>query len=198
MCQRLLHSCCACGALEFPHYDYTYTTHPDTSWILDLSFALGNGCAQSMYVHTSWQGSVSPAGQHLFPAAIAASGSSSALLLSIKLAVDVLVVACPCALGLATPTAVLVGSSLGATKGLLMRGGDVLERVAGITGVVFGGLFALPCAIVTGLQVALDANMLQAQRLDGTIKDSCKAGVREFISFQSACCSNKVYDVLSC
>jgi Cu2+-exporting ATPase len=74
----------------------------------------------------------------LFPAALAASGSSSALLLSIKLAVDVLVVACPCALGLATPTAVLVGSSLGATRGLLMRGGDVLERVAGISGVVFG------------------------------------------------------------
>jgi cation transport ATPase len=78
------------------------------------------------------------AGTSLFPAALAASGSSSALLLSIKLAVDVLVVACPCALGLATPTAVLVGSSLGATRGLLMRGGDVLERVAGISGVVFG------------------------------------------------------------
>jgi Cu2+-exporting ATPase len=76
------------------------------------------------------------AGSHLFPAAIAASGSSSALLLSIKLAVDVLVVACPCALGLATPTAVLVGSSLGATRGLLMRGGDVLERIAGIDAVV--------------------------------------------------------------
>lgn len=78
-----------------------------------------------------------PAGAHLFPAALAASGSSSALLLSIKLAVDVLVVACPCALGLATPTAVLVGSSLGATRGLLMRGGDVLERIAGIDAVVF-------------------------------------------------------------
>jgi Cu2+-exporting ATPase len=61
----------------------------------------------------------------------------SALLLSIKLAVDVLVVACPCALGLATPTAVLVGSSLGATHGLLLRGGDVLERIAGVNAVVF-------------------------------------------------------------
>jgi Cu2+-exporting ATPase len=80
---------------------------------------------------------VRAAGAQLFPAALAASGSTSALLLSIKLAVDVLVVACPCALGLATPTAVLVGSSLGATRGLLMRGGDVLERIAGIDGVVF-------------------------------------------------------------
>ncbi|KAI3994988.1 hypothetical protein MKX01_019802 [Papaver californicum] len=54
------------------------------------------------------------------------------LLLSLKLAVDVLVVSCPCALGLATPTAILVGTSLGAKQGLIIRGGDVLERLAGI------------------------------------------------------------------
>ncbi|XP_068331958.1 copper-transporting ATPase PAA2, chloroplastic [Pyrus communis] len=54
------------------------------------------------------------------------------LLLSLKLAVDVLVVSCPCALGLATPTAILVGTSLGARQGLLVRGADVLERLASI------------------------------------------------------------------
>ncbi|KAH0452852.1 hypothetical protein IEQ34_017176 [Dendrobium chrysotoxum] len=54
------------------------------------------------------------------------------LLLSLKLAVDVLVVSCPCALGLATPTAILVGTSLGAKQGLLIRGGDVLECLAGV------------------------------------------------------------------
>ncbi len=53
----------------------------------------------------------------------------SPLLLSLKLAIAVLVVACPCALGLATPTALLVGSGIGAERGLLIRGGDVLERV---------------------------------------------------------------------
>ncbi|KAG1665414.1 hypothetical protein FOA52_005756 [Chlamydomonas sp. UWO 241] len=62
--------------------------------------------------------------------------SVAGLLLSIKLAVDVLVVACPCALGLATPTAVLVASSLGARRGLLIRGGDVLERLAAVDTVV--------------------------------------------------------------
>ncbi|KAJ3702507.1 hypothetical protein LUZ61_006212 [Rhynchospora tenuis] len=60
----------------------------------------------------------------------------SSLLLSLKLAIDVLVVSCPCALGLATPTAILIGTSLGATNGLLIRGGDVLERLSGVDVVV--------------------------------------------------------------
>lgn len=45
-------------------------------------------------------------------------------------AVAVLVVACPCSLGLATPTAVMVGSGIGARLGVLFRNGEALERVA--------------------------------------------------------------------
>lgn len=60
----------------------------------------------------------------------------SPLLLSLKLAIAVLVVACPCALGLATPTAILVGSGIGAERGLLIRGSDVLERVHSLTTLV--------------------------------------------------------------
>ncbi|KFM27136.1 Copper-transporting ATPase PAA1, chloroplastic [Auxenochlorella protothecoides] len=47
-------------------------------------------------------------------------------------ALGVLVVACPCALGLAAPTAVLVGSSAAARHGLLIRGGDILEAASRI------------------------------------------------------------------
>jgi Cu2+-exporting ATPase len=62
---------------------------------------------------------------------------TSALLLSLKLAIAVLVIACPCALGLATPTAILVGTGIGAEKGLLIKGGDVLQRVHQLDTVVF-------------------------------------------------------------
>ena len=75
-------------------------------------------------------------GTHLWPGVLPESHPSS-VLLSLKLAIAVLVVACPCALGLATPTAILVGSSLGAEQGLLIRGGDVLERVHNLDAVVF-------------------------------------------------------------
>jgi Cu2+-exporting ATPase len=63
--------------------------------------------------------------------------TSSTLLISLKLAISVLVIACPCALGLATPTAILVGSGMGAERGLLIRGGDILETVHSLDTVVF-------------------------------------------------------------
>ncbi|HIK38373.1 MAG: cation-translocating P-type ATPase [Geminocystis sp.] len=56
---------------------------------------------------------------------------------SLKLAISVLVVACPCALGLATPIAILVGTTLGASIGILIKGGDVLEKLQRVTKVVF-------------------------------------------------------------
>jgi P-type Cu2+ transporter len=68
---------------------------------------------------------------------MAQNGTTSPLLLSLKLAIAVLVIACPCALGLATPTAILVGTSIGAESGILIKGGDVLERVQQLNTVVF-------------------------------------------------------------
>ena len=52
-------------------------------------------------------------------------------------AVAVLVVACPCALGLATPVAVMVGTGRGAEMGVLVRGGESLERIGALRAIVF-------------------------------------------------------------
>jgi P-type Cu2+ transporter len=55
----------------------------------------------------------------------------------LKAAIAVMVVACPCSLGLAMPTAILVGTGIGAEAGLLIKGGDVLETVHRLDTVVF-------------------------------------------------------------
>ena len=52
-------------------------------------------------------------------------------------AVAVLVIACPCALGLATPTALMVGSGKGAENGILIRNGAAIQRMNEVTTVVF-------------------------------------------------------------
>ena len=56
---------------------------------------------------------------------------------SLLASVAVLVIACPCALGLATPTAIMVGSGKGAQNGILIKGGDALETACKLNSVIF-------------------------------------------------------------
>ena len=60
-----------------------------------------------------------------------------AMVNALLMAVSVLIIACPCALGLATPTAIVVGMGRGASKGVLIRNADALQRTHKIDTVVF-------------------------------------------------------------
>lgn len=62
---------------------------------------------------------------------------SSRFLFSFQLLITVLVVACPCALGLATPTAIMVGSGVGLERGILFKKAAVLERISKLDVLLF-------------------------------------------------------------
>jgi P-type Cu+ transporter len=63
--------------------------------------------------------------------------SAPTLTLAILASTAVLVISCPCALGLATPTALMVGSGLGAEKGILIRRGEAIQTMKDIKLIVF-------------------------------------------------------------
>jgi Cu+-exporting ATPase len=76
--------------------------------------------------------------------------AGSGFLFAFKMAIAVLVIACPCALGLATPTAIMVGSSVGLNAGILFKRASVLEKIAALevllldkTGTLTRGAFSV-------------------------------------------------------
>ena len=85
-------------------------------------------------------------------------------LFAFKLAIAVLVIACPCAMGLATPTAIMVGSGVGLNRGILIKRGSALENVAKLNLLLFDktGTITEGAPVLTDLVPAagVDAQLL--------------------------------------
>jgi Cu+-exporting ATPase len=94
-------------------------------------------------------------------------------------AVAVLIIACPCALGLATPTALMVGTGRGAQLGILIRGPEILERTRQVTTVVLD-----KTGTVTEGRMRLVGNGLPPEtlRLAGAVEDASEHPVARAVA----------------
>ncbi|XP_073001088.1 copper-transporting ATPase HMA4-like isoform X2 [Typha latifolia] len=84
----------------------------------------------------TWLGWLIPGEAHLYPRWWIPKAMDG-FELALQFGISVLVVACPCALGLATPTAVMVATGKGASQGVLIKGGNALEKANKVKAVVF-------------------------------------------------------------
>jgi Cu+-exporting ATPase len=99
-------------------------------------------------------------------------------------AVAVLIIACPCALGLATPTALMVGTGRGAQLGILIRGPEILEQARRITTIVLDktGTVTEGALTVVGVVAGDGVDRAELVRLAGSAEDASEHPVAQAIA----------------
>ena len=99
-------------------------------------------------------------------------------------AVAVLIIACPCALGLATPTALLVGTGRGAQLGILIKGPQVLESTRRVDTIVLDktGTVTTGRMSVAAVHAAPDESVAEIQNLAGALEDASEHPIAQAIA----------------
>ena len=98
-----------------------------------VSELIGSG-GPKKYGNTPWPVAAGRDSLYFFGPPLPINSDVDQLTRALSNMVAVLVIACPCAMGLATPTAVMVGTGKGAELGILFRSGEALERAGKVCG----------------------------------------------------------------
>jgi Cu+-exporting ATPase len=111
-------------------------------------------------------------------------GSGGGLTAAFTAAVAVLIIACPCALGLATPTALMVGTGRGAQLGIIIKGPEVLESTRNVDTVVLDKTGTVTTGKMTLLDIAAATgeDTDQLLRLAGALEDASEHPIAQAIA----------------
>ncbi|WP_433610853.1 heavy metal translocating P-type ATPase [Prescottella agglutinans] len=115
-------------------------------------------------------------------------GTGNPLQVAFTAAVAVLIIACPCALGLATPTALLVGTGRGAQLGVLIKGPEVLETTRGVDTVVLDKTGTVTTGKMTLVDVitADGVDRDEALRLVGALENASEHPIAQAVATGAA------------
>ncbi|WP_411141063.1 heavy metal translocating P-type ATPase [Streptomyces sp. x-80] len=111
-------------------------------------------------------------------------GTGEGAVAAFTAAVAVLIIACPCALGLATPTALMVGTGRGAQLGILLKGPEVLESTRRVDTIVLDktGTVTTGVMTLTGVHLADGVTRDEALRLAGALEHSSEHPIARAIA----------------